>query len=713
MIGRIIYGVFSALCISARRSNLTGWKIALINTNLFWPINNAVCHACQHWCIEVGCATLPACSLPSTFSRISYPAPQRLYSLSANNIDTSACGIPSGSNNPMALTASQNDSSLGQRPVQPGYAYSPLPDHSFFRLFLLYPGEGSDVIRGTLIHVRLDVGHQYEAVSYHWEDKSGHYIEVDGCFLHTVRSTAVALQQVRRRDATRYIWIDAICINQEDALERSQQVSIMGRIYSGATQVLICICEHRKSRPKELLEYIQAAFEPVEQIPGYPTPKESFFMKGYSGLNGYLFGDAVLQLSFFLTNPWFSRVWVMQEVGLARRANLFCDDWSIPWDKVMFAVSFYNALGSAVKARYSLHLWRIFPLTKAFWKPNLRGDLLEVLIRTQDRKATDHRDKVFAVLSHPWALMSDEPVQPDYRKSVEQVLFEVACSQMKGPRPLRILSAIHHLISHPKRSIDDMSWVPQWRAKLPGYGYLFGTDTRFKCANGISAHFEIHPGPKMLSIWGCQFDTITYTRKALWAGCAKGSRDSTNLIPAIWAGLSEPEGGSLLYPDKKSSFWEAYLQTLTASNSLWYRSRRTSVLVPNNDLDETLHQARVSFSKLGIVGAIYNATNSLVEDLSIGEKGVLYIIEQALTACQCRSFFKSSRGYYGLGPEVAEVGDVICILFGSSVPFVLRPNGTSGQWKLVGECYVHGIMNGEGIQMWEQRLVREQNFQII
>jgi hypothetical protein len=59
-----------------------------------------------------------------------------------------------------------------------------------------------------------------------------------------------------------------------------------------------------------------------------------------------------------------------------------------------------------------------------------------------------------------------------------------------------------------------------------------------------------------------------------------------------------------------------------------------------------------------------------------------------------RAFAKTAKGYFVLGPKVMEVGDIVCVLFGGKTPFCLRP-WTDGQYLLVGECYVHGLMKGE------------------
>ncbi|KAK3996586.1 heterokaryon incompatibility protein-domain-containing protein [Cladorrhinum sp. PSN332] len=56
--------------------------------------------------------------------------------------------------------------------------------------------------------------------------------------------------------------------------------------------------------------------------------------------------------------------------------------------------------------------------------------------------------------------------------------------------------------------------------------------------------------------------------------------------------------------------------------------------------------------------------------------------------------------YFGLGPEGSQVGDVVCILYGCSVPVVLKAAKNSeveGLYEMVGEAYVHGVMDGEAM----------------
>jgi hypothetical protein len=78
--------------------------------------------------------------------------------------------------------------------------------------------------------------------------------------------------------------------------------------------------------------------------------------------------------------------------------------------------------------------------------------------------------------------------------------------------------------------------------------------------------------------------------------------------------------------------------------------------------------------------------------------------------CGYRRFFITEKGYLGLGPNKIETGDQVCILFGGKTPFILRK--VEEHYKLIGEAYIHGIMNGEIVQQWEAGELSEQWFEI-
>ena len=68
---------------------------------------------------------------------------------------------------------------------------------------------------------------------------------------------------------------------------------------------------------------------------------------------------------------------------------------------------------------------------------------------------------------------------------------------------------------------------------------------------------------------------------------------------------------------------------------------------------------------------------------------------------ECTRLFTTDNpaAVLGTGLDGIRVGDIVCVLFGSDVPFVLRPVGYKGDHKLIGQCYVEGIMHGEALDM--------------
>ena len=82
-------------------------------------------------------------------------------------------------------------------------------------------------------------------------------------------------------------------------------------------------------------------------------------------------------------------------------------------------------------------------------------------------------------------------------------------------------------------------------------------------------------------------------------------------------------------------------------------------------------------------------------------------LHQLEVAVTWRACFVTNDGIMGLGPAWMAEGDVICILFGGSTPYVLRPTGSDGEFHFIGECYVYGIMDGEAMTEYENGEVTE------
>ena len=128
------------------------------------------------------------------------------------------------------------------------YHYEELPTASSIRIIKLLAGEWDDRPRCEMEVCDVEDEPAYEAISYVWgstnKELSIHIQTDDGSFyLEITENSARALRRFRYSEKSRRLWIDSICINQANYNERSYQVSLIGRIYRGATAVLMWLGE--------------------------------------------------------------------------------------------------------------------------------------------------------------------------------------------------------------------------------------------------------------------------------------------------------------------------------------------------------------------------------------------------------------------------------------------------------------------------------------
>lgn len=126
------------------------------------------------------------------------------------------------------------------RMVYGAYVFEPLPGPGFVRLCTLQPDDISKPLVVSLSIHRLDVSLQFEALSYVWGSAEGESdILCDKAYLMIRSNLRDALYRLRDPQKERVMWIDRICINQEDRDKRSCQVQLMGSIFSMASRWLL------------------------------------------------------------------------------------------------------------------------------------------------------------------------------------------------------------------------------------------------------------------------------------------------------------------------------------------------------------------------------------------------------------------------------------------------------------------------------------------
>ncbi|KAK1756411.1 heterokaryon incompatibility protein-domain-containing protein [Echria macrotheca] len=382
--------------------------------------------------------------------------------------------------------------------VQDVYDYELRPRE--IRLVRLLPSsQWTDPIHCTLSCHFLDGPlPEYTALSYAW----GRANVTDEIFLNgkpwpiTV-NLANALYFLRDPTKILLFWIDALCINQSNPRERAAQVRLMREIYSICDTVAVYLGDgihHRPQKgiarrpdvaritfsndPRDLV-HIDAFWDALSA--GRPL-KSLFHMfcllrilssadlfpilitKLDGGKNDAL--DQILEaLRMMLTSTWWQRIWVVQEMVVARSAVIQYGPFSVPWDMLVAAVPHASLLGSAtssdgakVLAYFVRHVENFENLRKQ-WRSEGGAPLLSLLQHFSARQATDERDKIFALLG----LVRENQrgfVEPSYVDDVPRVYRNLAVALLHRTNDVSLWRGD---MARKKRR-DLPSWVPDWSA---------------------------------------------------------------------------------------------------------------------------------------------------------------------------------------------------------------------------------------------------------
>ncbi|KAK4496446.1 hypothetical protein PRZ48_012426 [Zasmidium cellare] len=281
----------------------------------------------------------------------------------------------------------------------------------------------------------------YVALSYCWGDPNDTVpVLVNGQPFHITRNLEAALRQFRSKDS-RLLWADAICINQDDSNERSHQVSRMGDIFSQASQV-ICWLGLATTESSRAIEHCidvdwQALTLEIEERGLEVSVRDSF-----------------VPLDGILRRPYWSRVWVVQEIANATSIEIWCGRDVLSWDQFLSMI--YCRSGCSRDVNYEAACVRILDSFRRQQQSH-RLHLWEAMLLTFDRSATDPRDKAYALLS----LVSDaEEVvhNPDYTSPAPEVLKDIAWHMIvqQGQTPLMLLGGRR------QGETKGPSWVPSW-----------------------------------------------------------------------------------------------------------------------------------------------------------------------------------------------------------------------------------------------------------
>lgn len=581
------------------------------------------------------------------------------------------------------------------------------------RVLEIHAGAGTEDIRCTLRSICLTDEPQtkYETISYVWGDESQReyvFVNVNGVNIEAPASSVRVLRRIRLLHKTRVVWIDAICINQTDIEERSQQVKITGSVYARADRNLIWLGEEDDDTASAIRAIAAISMEIQHEADRdrlrnilYPSRLDQRASNAAGGMGPKISVTGLTvevdqrALHRFFSSAWFSRLWVCQEASLSPKSVCYKGSFECDLKDVLKA-----ALWIRYKQRYLPLAWDVCTERAAdladwadrdigyfstFYGSTVPpGIALEALLWSlRNFEAADPRDHVYAVIG-----LCEEYSQtrtnivPNYGTDTADAIRMATKFIMENTGDLRIFRDIC-----PR--LDDMvestfsTWVPRydWKRDNSREPYRLLTDFR-NADGGERMVMNPHSGPaELLILHGFDLDTI-------------GHRTATLL-------KSDTAGTTLQFLNSVEKLVASTVEGVSqATRKMIAEILRGGRLVadPNAGEDRDVYN---NFKRSLVQQAAQSALR--MAQGGPGDEGVAAFRTAFTITCHARCFFRTDAGYLGVGPHALQVGDAVKIIYGCSLPLILRRSTThTGGFQLLGVSYVHGIMNGEVVDQHKE-----------
>jgi len=543
--------------------------------------------------------------------------------------------------------------------------YKPLKPHQT-RFLTIFPARSmDDEICSELMVTSLDnkLVASYEALSYTWGSQIlTHDIIVNNCQVKVTENLFEALRHLRNERKPRTLWIDAVCVNQQDLTERSQQVVYMRKIFSTVGQVVIWLGREQYSAVS------RTALSPFIARKLYSYQRQAH--------------DACI-----FERQWWFRTWTVQEFLHAQSTVFVCGSLVLSWRDIS------HLLGELI-GLFPLKYTHIYNFVRSKQTQNY-DTLRAVMADFGHTQATDPRDKVFAFLS---IAKDGHMLVPDYTASVQKIFTDVVEMYINKYHNLDLICTDHRELSN----LGLPSWVPDWSVnRMSIHNWTLCADKEPRYCAGFESKFEMSLSSSPGYVNHMVVESVVYTTlnvRGVDIGLITeltGKVDPALLDANDW--ISElcswkPEDiGSGTYLNGESNF-RAFCRTLVAdapSNSIPRYSYFTE-LFGEEDL-VLLERLEEDFR--GIFSGLAEKSSNLksrIENFTFQSR-----------------FARLSSGHMAMVPKKSEIGDHICIIHGGSVPIALRrqhlPLASNTKlspeakitYRMIGPCYVHGVMDGE------------------
>jgi hypothetical protein len=559
-------------------------------------------------------------------------------------------------------------------------------------------------IKCEIIHSSLADPPPYIAISYAWGDTDDkRFIQIGNLNIPVAVSLFGALDAVRQRGEDVLVWVDALCIDQQNRDERSQQVRLMTQIYANATQVAIWLgpSADDSDLAMEFLKDIAIARDDPSEITALlSSPNRQ---------------RAVTAVACLFEREYWKRLWVTQEVFNAKTIKVHCGDSTLPWGIYKRAARIFQVhkrdldsyfwANSTRKDKRRSGAQNFFSYSQAlvYEGPNSLYDFgsldgmgeesLLIVVRACRRKlASEPRDKIYGILGIlPEHVRKEFPV--DYNKSIKQIYTNVVDFLFNTTERIDVICESIHF---PKQtSVAQLpSWVPDWsqspEVTALGYAYNFfaAGDTRAK-------YRFLDERRNELEISAIYIDTIRVHDVAVGTLCTLA--DYLMAFLHWYAVLMDSTSSAT--ENLREYMEEAFCRTLCLGQ-LSENTNDKSLAYSPSEWKRLCYHAFVAQlrSRLPYIRLDDHLLRYL--DIGLDDKFNLRQFLQSNFGSRMmgRCFFLTAGDRMGMGTGFMLPDDMIIIPLGCRTPIVIREVGNQrGRFQYVGDIYLDGYMYGKAL----------------
>jgi hypothetical protein len=600
------------------------------------------------------------------------------------------------------------------------------------------------------MYIDLEYADKYAALSYTWGTAAPSIpILLQGKVALVSENLYLALLHLRKRKVTS-IWVDALCINQEDLDERARQVSHMDEVYKRASVVWVWLGDSD--------EFSELAIDGLHGLRQH-LDWDGAVPQGYLMTSMNHHPKIWRAISELLYRPWFRRMWIIQEILCARHAVMICGKDIIEMNmflKLIYSLARAEILKSVLAFHPNRHELSGGPLKIAFeqlsflvkakfenmdffMQHKFKRTLLNFMAETRWAEATNPLDKIYGVFSLASdartlgyqhfcgdKLLPQRLFEIDYKLTKEELFTNVTKAIICTSRSLEILRFARY---EPNSTSNLPSWVADWANPMPHvvHDYLpvepinkngshswrplpessetLNSWTAIPCeiTNRCGAYFRIGH-ENTLTVTGIHFDTI----KTISSQVVPQDQSSYSFGPQNKDFTEEARECHHHLELLKSWSEECVRQAQTCtpyptgqslSSALWsmlngYDTRKEDQ-VPDGclALPQAIENVQVTLGNVEkqIRSKHADALSDVLGCAALSN--FLHRLSQLpkmSQTCLAQKFATTQRRYMGLMPEGAKVGDIVCAIYGCATPVVLR-SCENGYFRLIGHGKVHGF----------------------